>query len=157
MKNRYVCPQKWPQKRLGVQELILEPKITKPNRQTFIAKTMLDSGCMHTCINKQTVHKEHIPTHKLDKPILATNANGTPSRKEPITKFINLDLNIEGHQENINAVVAELDSADIFIGHDWLTKHNPEIDWKSGILEFSKVPKHLLHTQKCGWRRRARA
>ncbi|KXN87130.1 hypothetical protein AN958_09173 [Leucoagaricus sp. SymC.cos] len=29
-----------------------------------------------------------------------------------------------------------LDSADVFLGHDWLIHHNPEIDWKNSIIKF---------------------
>ena len=29
----------------------------------------------------------------------------------------------------------------IFIGHDWLRKHNPEIDWETGKVTISRCPK----------------
>jgi hypothetical protein len=57
MKNRYIVPQK----RLGVQELIIKPEITDTNGKNFTIKAMIDSGCTHTCINKKTVIKKDIP------------------------------------------------------------------------------------------------
>ncbi|KXN83394.1 hypothetical protein AN958_01498 [Leucoagaricus sp. SymC.cos] len=28
----------------------------------------------------------------------------------------------------------------MFLGHDWLTHHNPEINWKNGIVKFTRCP-----------------
>lgn len=28
----------------------------------------------------------------------------------------------------------------IFLGHDWLEKHNPTIDWQKGIVTFNRCP-----------------
>jgi hypothetical protein len=61
MKNRYIVPQK----RLGVQELVIKPEITNTNGKNFTAKAMIDSGCTHTCINEKTVIRKDIPRVKL--------------------------------------------------------------------------------------------
>jgi len=29
----------------------------------------------------------------------------------------------------INAVVIDLDGMDMFLGYNWLVKHNPEVNW----------------------------
>ncbi|KXN93082.1 hypothetical protein AN958_00006, partial [Leucoagaricus sp. SymC.cos] len=49
-------------------------------------------------------------------------------------------LDTNGHKEQIEAVVTILESADIFLGHDWLVHHNPEIDWTNGIIRFTRCP-----------------
>jgi hypothetical protein len=49
-------------------------------------------------------------------------------------------MNINGHEENIEAVVTQLDSADIFVAFDWLMKHNPTINWESGTVKFNRCP-----------------
>jgi hypothetical protein len=33
-----------------------------------------------------------------------------------------------------------LDDHDIFLGFDWLMEHNPEINWKTGGIQFSRCP-----------------
>ncbi|KAL5476985.1 hypothetical protein ACEPAI_3171 [Sanghuangporus weigelae] len=33
-----------------------------------------------------------------------------------------------------------LASSNIFLGHDWLQRHNPEIDWKIGKINFTRCP-----------------
>jgi hypothetical protein len=51
-----------------------------------------------------------------------------------VTQYAKLDINMEGHQEDIKPVVTQLQLADIFLGHDWLVQHNPDIDWKEGKI-----------------------
>ena len=29
---------------------------------------------------------------------------------------------------------------DMFLGHDWLVKHNPEINWKNSTIKFTRCP-----------------
>ena len=29
----------------------------------------------------------------------------------------------------------------MFLGHNWLVKHNPEVNWKEGEIQFTKYPK----------------
>ena len=36
--------------------------------------------------------------------------------------------------------VADIRKKDIFIGHDWLQHHNPEIDWQDKKIKFSRCP-----------------
>jgi len=33
-----------------------------------------------------------------------------------------------------------LDGTDMFLRHDWLVKHNPEVNWKNGIIKFTRCP-----------------
>jgi hypothetical protein len=45
-----------------------------------------------------------------------------------------------GHKENIDAVVTQLHPANMFLGYDWLTKHNPTINWENGTIKFTRCP-----------------
>ncbi|KAF7785180.1 hypothetical protein Agabi119p4_1345 [Agaricus bisporus var. burnettii] len=136
MNNRYVVPQK----RLGVQELEVKPLLTTTNGKKLKLSAMVDSGCTHTCIDEELVKKKKIPTKKLERPITCRNSDGMIAGKKDITKFVKMDLNINGHNEQLDAVVTPLQSSDLFLGHDWLTNHNPEIDWKQGIIKFNRCP-----------------
>jgi len=40
----------------------------------------------------------------------------------------------------LEAAVTELNRMDMFLGHDWLVKHNPEINWKNGTIKFTRCP-----------------
>ena len=32
----------------------------------------------------------------------------------------------------------DLDRTDMFLGHDWLVKHNPEVNWKNSTIKFTR-------------------
>jgi hypothetical protein len=59
----------------------------------------------------------------------ARNADGTMTGSKPITDFVKLKMEVNGHKEDLEAVVTHLGSPGLLLGHDWLTYHNPEIDW----------------------------
>jgi len=33
-----------------------------------------------------------------------------------------------------------LNRTDMFLGHDWLVKHNPEFNWKNRTIKFTRYP-----------------
>jgi len=37
-------------------------------------------------------------------------------------------------------VVTDLNGVDMFLGYDWLVKHNPEVNWKNEIIKFTRCP-----------------
>ena len=36
--------------------------------------------------------------------------------------------------------VSNLGKSDIFLGHNWLRHHNPDIDWRRKIIQFNRCP-----------------
>jgi len=38
----------------------------------------------------------------------------------------------------LEVAVMNLNRTDIFLGHDWLVKHNPEVNWKNGTIRFTR-------------------
>ena len=42
----------------------------------------------------------------------------------------------------------DLDGTDMFLGHDWLVKHNPEVNWKKGTIKFTRCPGNCTMTHK---------
>ena len=56
------------------------------------------------------------------------NANRT--KNGDITKIALLEVKINEHKEYIEAAVMDLNGIDMFLGHNWLVKHNPEVNWK---------------------------
>jgi len=35
----------------------------------------------------------------------------------------------------------DLNGMDMFLGYDWLVKHNPEVDWNKRIMWFIRCPR----------------
>jgi hypothetical protein len=128
-----------PQKR--TRELSVKTTVRTESQTISPVDTLIDSGCTHTCISKKLVEREGIPTKKMKNPVNVFNADGTKNKDGQITDYVNLEVELNGHKENIEATVVQLeDRADIFMGHDWLIKHNPEIDWNNGKVKFTRCP-----------------
>jgi len=45
-----------------------------------------------------------------------------------------LEVEINRHKEQINAVVMDLNGMDMFLGYNWLVKHNMEVNWSTGTI-----------------------
>ena len=66
------------------------------------------------------------------------NTDGTKNGE--VTRFALLELQINRHKEHIDTVVMDLNGIDMFLGYDWLVKHNPEVNWNSGMIQFIRCP-----------------
>ena len=66
------------------------------------------------------------------------NVDGTKNRE--VTRVAPLEIEITGHKEQLEAAVTDLNGMDMFLGHDWLVKHNPEVNWKNGTIKFTRCP-----------------
>ena len=78
-----------------------------------------------------------INTQKIS-PIGLLNADGTRNRQDAANRKATFKLRIQDHQEIMEALVFDIGDTDILLGHDWLRKHNPEINWNKGRLEFTR-------------------
>ncbi|RKO95179.1 hypothetical protein CAUPRSCDRAFT_285, partial [Caulochytrium protostelioides] len=47
------------------------------------------------------------------------------------------DVMYDDTTESITAWVIETDRFDFIFGRSWLLKHNPHIDWKTGVVTLS--------------------
>ena len=64
------------------------------------------------------------------------NADGT--KNEEVTRFASLKVEINGHKEQIDTAVTDLNGTDMFLGYDQLVKHNPEVDWNKEAMKFTR-------------------
>ena len=82
--------------------------------------------------------KEHqINTIKLPQAITAMNVDGTINTSGKITDMVQLKVKIQDNKEIMELMVTNIRKKDIFIRHDWLQHHNPEIDWQEKKIKFS--------------------
>jgi hypothetical protein len=107
-----------------------------PSDHRMSLQALIDSGCEGSCINWRLVRKHKIPTRKSPIEIPIYNADGCPNAQRVITHFVVTKLTINGHDERITLAVADLGDTDIYLGHDWLVKHNPDINWCTGEIKF---------------------
>jgi len=66
--------------------------------------------------------------------------NTDRTKNGEVTRFALLELKINRHKEYIDTVVMDLNGTDMFLGYDWLVKHNPEVNWNLGMIQFMRCP-----------------
>ncbi len=115
------------------KDLTIDVQIeTLTNHTKLTTVALVDSGCTSSAINRTFVEKYNIPTHATTAPIPVYNADGTRNQGGSITQFAEILLSVGDHTERIDLAVTELSDRQIFLGHDWLARHNPIINWKTG-------------------------
>jgi len=106
----------------------VHPTIKIKDRRKLKVKALIDSGYMNTTIARKTVEEKGIPTKSLPKPFNVYNSDGSRNGKKTIREFVPLGINSNGRIKQIDAVVSEIKEMDLFLGHDWLVEHNPEVN-----------------------------
>jgi len=99
---------------------------------------LVDSGATGRFIDRDYVKANHLTTRTLSSPIPVRNADGTPNGTGTITEVVDLVLRYQNHSERTLFAVTGLGSQDLILGHSWLQKHNPEIDWATGEVKMSR-------------------
>ncbi|SJK98252.1 uncharacterized protein ARMOST_01513 [Armillaria ostoyae] len=86
---------------------------TVTDRQTLVTRGLVDSGCTSSAINHAFVQKHRLDTVKTAIPIIVYNADGSQNKGG---------------------------AKDLYLGHDWLKRHNPVINWETGTIIFGHCP-----------------
>ena len=89
---------------------------------------------MHTY--RKLVKEKWIQTKPINFSFEVFNADGTKNGE--VTKVALLEIEINRHKEQLEAIVMDLNRTDMFLDHDWLVKHNPEVNWKNGTIKFTR-------------------
>ena len=106
------------------------------NRKSLKVEVLVDSGCTQTGIDEQLVKEKRIQMKPINFSFEVFNVNGMKNRE--VTKVASLEIKINRHKEQLEAAVTDLNGTDMFLGHDWLVKHNTEVNWKNGMIKFRR-------------------
>ena len=96
------------------------------NGKELWLQALVDSGYTHTGINKQLVKEERIKTKLMERSFKVFNTDRIKNGE--VMWFVLLEEEINGHKEQIDVAVMDLNSTDMFLGYYWLVKHNLEVD-----------------------------
>ena len=124
----------------------MQAQVKTKNGKSLKVKALVDSGYTHIGIDEHLVKDKNIQTKKIDFSFEVFNADGTKNGE--VTKVIPLEVKINGHKKTLEAAVTDLDGTDMFLGHDWLVKHNLEVNWKNGTIKFMRCPGNCTMTHK---------
>ena len=109
------------------------------NRKNLWLQALVDSRCIHTEINKQLVKEERIKTECIDRLFKVFNVDEIKNRE--VTWYTLIEVEINEHKKQINAVVIDLNGTDIFLEYNWLVKYKPEVNWNIRTIQFVRCPK----------------
>jgi len=124
----------------------MQAEVKTKNSKKLKVNALVDSGCTHTGIDEQLVKNKRIQTKLIDFSFKVFNTNGTKNGE--VTKVAPLEIEINRHKKILEAAVTDLDGTDMFLGHDWLVKHNPEVNWKNSTIKFTRCPENCTMTHK---------
>ena len=84
---------------------------------------------------------------ELEYPILVYNVDGSRNSVGSITHKATLIMIHKEHREKVTFKICDLGKVNLIIGYTWLKKHNPEIDWSTGEIEFKWCPSECNMTK----------
>ena len=124
----------------------MQAEVKTKNGKNLKVKALVDSRCTHTGIDKQLVKDKRIQMKSIDFSFKVFNTDGTKNGE--VTKVAPLEIEINRHKETLEVAVMDLDRIDMFLGHDWLVKHNPEVNWRNGTIKFTRCPGNCIMIHK---------
>jgi len=124
----------------------VQAEVKTKNGKNLKVKALVDSGCTHTGINKQLVKDKRIQMKSIDFSFEVFNADRTKNGK--VTKMASPEIEINRYKEILEVAVMDLDGTNMFLGHDWLVKHNLEVNWRNGTIKFTRCPGNCTITHK---------
>ena len=124
----------------------MQANVKTKNSKKLKVKALVDSGYTYIGIDKQLVKKKKIQMKPINFSFEVFNADGMKNGE--VTKVAPLEIKINGHKETLEVAVMDLDGIDMFLGHDWLVKHNPEVNWKNGIIKFTRCSRGCMMKHK---------
>ena len=72
------------------------------------------------------VKDKRIQTKPIKFSFKVFNADGTKNGE--VTRMVSLEIEVNSYRKQLKAAVTDLNRTDMFLGHDWLVKHNPEVN-----------------------------
>jgi len=104
----------------------MQANVKIKNSKNLKIKALVDSKCIHMGIDKQLVKDKRIQTKLINFLFEVFNIDRTKNGE--VTRMVSLGIKINRHKKQLEAVVTDLNRMDMFLEHDWLVKHNPEVN-----------------------------
>ena len=105
--------------------------------QTVKVKALLDSGATGLFLDEGFVKEMQWEVDDMEKTVPVYNVDGTLNAAGHIQQTIDLFIRYGEHQERATFSITKLGGTQAILGHAWLKRHNPKIDWKTGAVELT--------------------
>ena len=100
---------------------------------------LVDSGAEGLFMDQEFVNRHQIPTIPLRNWIKVRNVDGTENQQGVIMEQATVKVAIGTQEYCETFLVTTLGGHDIILGHPWLEKQNPVIDWKQRTIELDSM------------------
>ena len=120
------------------------PTSLKKDRKIIDEHALIDCGAGGRFIDQNYARKLNLPLIPLSKPLPVKNVDGTPNKKGSIRHKVRLRLKIGNRYFKETLLVSGLGRQKIILGLPWLTEHNPDINWQTGVIKW-RDPIHQLN------------
>ena len=110
---------------------------------------LLDSSANATFIDVSVAEQLGLPLTPLNTPIRVFNVDGSCNSAGDVTHTTTILMEYLRHREELTAEVTNLGKNSLILGYTWLQKHNPTVDWQTGVIKFTRCPRSclMLHNQ----------
>ena len=111
-----------------------------PGQPPIPVEALLDSGASDCFLDPSVLAQHHLHPLPLRQPIPLELIDGSTPSTGPITHYFPSRIRIHGvHTEDLTCHVMPLGHFKLILGFPWLVRHNPRIDWSSGVLTFASA------------------
>ena len=99
-------------------------------------RTLIDSGSTDSFLDTEFANSLHLFKNRLKQPLRLTLFDGSSAGY--IREFVTIPIRFpSGKRMSIDFLLTKLDpSCHAVLGHRWLARYNPSIDWSRGIISF---------------------
>ena len=109
------------------------------NEKTVETQTLIDSGARGDFLHQDFANKHRIDLLPLDTLIIPRNIDRTLNIGGKITHYIYINILLNDQRIGTKLLVTNIGKNNLILGLPWLKKKNPQIDWKTGRMELTKL------------------
>lgn len=116
-----------------------------------LATAMIDSGATGNFLSFKALEQFRITKQQKQHSYSLRCVDGTENAFGRVTHETQMvTLTMGEHQEKISLDITDTGADEIILGLPWLRQHNPNIDWTSGKLQFTRCIK-CQHARPRTW------
>lgn len=101
---------------------------------------LIDSGATGSFLDKSFVLSQNWNMRQVENPVKVLNVDGSENAAGSISQAIDLEVMFGEHREKMTFGIVNLGKTKMILGHDWLKRHNPSIDWEKSHIDFKRCP-----------------
>ena len=119
--------------------------VGKHSGKEISARALLDSSAEGMIINSSFAKRHKLTLRQLRKPLPVRNVDGSSNKAGAVSsttiQTVRLwTLQNQYHEERSEFYVTAIGDHNIILGTDWHKAHNPEVNWTTSQLAFTRCP-----------------